>query len=172
MTTSGILVLDDERELRFSFDEMLRYNGRRSPAGVAHAYKVLERVLPLLGGGRPVERREIAIATAFPGPGARDAFELVTRAATEGRYTVDQSLARPENGRCRAGFVFVLRHRDRRATAELRDGFVTEEFITLLALDERSPAQALRFEELKTEMAQRVMAAPAEAVYDAALSSS
>ena len=35
--------------------------------------------------------------TAFGGPGARDAFALVTRAVTEGRYDVDASLARPKD---------------------------------------------------------------------------
>ena len=53
---------------------MLRYHGGHSPGGAAIAYKVLERALPELGA---CERREIVVETAFGGPGARDAFELV-----------------------------------------------------------------------------------------------
>ena len=41
-----------------------------------------EQSLPLLAEGKPPERRDITIETAFPGPGARDVFELVTRAVT------------------------------------------------------------------------------------------
>ena len=43
-----------------------------------------ELALPLLGD--PPERREVEVATAFGGPGARDGFELVLRAVTEGRW--------------------------------------------------------------------------------------
>jgi hypothetical protein len=48
VTASAIVVLDNGREVSFSFDEMLNYHGGSSPGGVAHAFKVLERALPLL----------------------------------------------------------------------------------------------------------------------------
>lgn len=74
MTADRIVVLDNGREVSFSFDEMLNYHGGGSPGGVAHAFKVLERSLPLLDSDRPPERRAIIIETALGGPGARDAF--------------------------------------------------------------------------------------------------
>ena len=83
------------QQLTFSFADLMRYHGPDSPGGVAHAYKVLEAALPLLGPGGPCERRAMTVRTAFGGPGARDGFELVTRAVTEGRYVVDAALARP-----------------------------------------------------------------------------
>ena len=52
----------------FTFEDMLRYHGPGSPGGVAHAYKVLERALPLLAPDAPAERREIVVRTAFGGP--------------------------------------------------------------------------------------------------------
>ena len=92
--TRAIEVVDAGRTLSFSFEDMLRYHGGGSPGGVAHAYKVLERALPLLDPSAPCERREIVIETAFGGPGARDAFELVTRAVTE-RPLPDRSSRSP-----------------------------------------------------------------------------
>ena len=92
-------LLDAGAAASFGFEDMLRYHGPGSPGGVAHAYKVLERALPLLAPDGPPERREIVVRTAFGGPGARDGFELVTRAVTEGRYTLDPSLALLERGR-------------------------------------------------------------------------
>jgi hypothetical protein len=80
-----IVVLERGAPVAFSFADMLRHHGGGSPGGVAHAFKVLERALPLLEPGGPAERREIAVRTAFGGPGARDAFELVTAAVSEGR---------------------------------------------------------------------------------------
>ena len=159
-------VVEHGTRLAFSFDDLLRYHGPRSPGGVAHAYKVLERALPLLAGGAPPERRAIVIRTAFGGPGARDGFELVTRAVADGRYTVDLALARPELGTARERFVFALTHGERTVTAVVRDGFVTDDFIALARKDPRTPAEEAELDELKRAMAERVMAAPAEAVYD------
>ena len=120
--------------------------------GVAHAFKVMERAWPLLGtGGAPPERREITVRTAFGGPGARDAFEFVTRAVTGERYVVDGSLARPEHGRARERFVFRLSCRDREVTLFLREGYVTDEFIDLARTDNRSAEEDARLSVLKRE---------------------
>ncbi len=164
---AGIEVVERGRVIAFSFDDMLRYHGGGSPGGVAHAFKVLERALPLLDPDGPCERREIAVETAFGGPGARDAFELVTRAVTGDRLRIDESLARPERGRTLERFVFRLRYRDRSVTLALREGFVTEEFIDLARTQSRSAEQERRLDTLKLEMADRVMARPAAEVYDA-----
>jgi hypothetical protein len=165
--TSTIDVLDRGRLLAFSFDDMLRYHGPGSPGGVAQAFKILERALPLLDPDGPPERREITVRTAFGGPGARDAFELVTRAVTGDRYVVDQALARPERGRTMERFVFELGYRDRSATLVVREGIVPDEFIALARTDPRSADQDARLDELKLEMVERVMSSPAEEVYDA-----
>jgi hypothetical protein len=161
-----IEVAERGRSMAFSYEDMLRYHGFGSPGGVAHALKVLERALPLLDPDSPCERREIVVATAFGGPGARDAFELVTRAVTGERFRVDPSLARPERGRTLERFVFRLGYRDRHATLVLREGFVTEEFIDLARTEARTPDQERRLDGLKGEMAARLLARPASEVYD------
>lgn len=170
MSGSTIEVVDRGRRLAFSFEDILRYHGPTSPGGAAHAFKVLERALPLLDPNGPCERREIVVETAFAGPGARDAFELVTRAVTGDRYRIDPRLARPECGRALERFVFRLAYRDRCATLALREGFVTDEFIDLARTEQRSAAQERRLDALKLEMAERVMARPAAEVYDASWS--
>lgn len=152
--------------LRFTYDDLLRYHGPGFPGGVAHAFKVLERVLPTLSTDGPPERREIAIDTSFAGPGGRDGFELVTRAVTDGRYVVDPSLARPERGRTLERYVFRFRYRGITATAVIREGFVTDEFITLARTEVRSAEQESRLTVLKQEMADRLLAKPAAEVYD------
>jgi hypothetical protein len=165
-----IEVVDQGRRIVFSFEDILDYHGPGSPGGAAQAYKVLERALPLLDPDGPCERREIVVETAFGGPGARDAFELVTRAVTGDRYRVDPGLARPEHGRARERFVFRLGYRGRTATLVLREGFVPEEFIDLARTDPRSAEQERRLDALKLDMAGRVLARPAAEVYDASVS--
>lgn len=164
--TATIDVLDRGRLLAFSLEDLLKYHGPGSPGGVAQAFKLLERGLALLSPDGPPERREIAIRTAFGGPGARDAIELVTRAVTGDRYVVDASLARPERGRAMERFVFELTYRDRSATLFVREGIVPDEFIALARTDPRSDEQEQRFATLKLEMVERVMGLPAEEVYD------
>jgi len=159
-------VLDRGRLLAFSFDDMLKYHGPGSPGGVAQAFKILERGLPLLDPGTAPERREISVRTAFGGPGARDAFELVTRAVTGDRYVVDLTLSRPERGRTMERFVFELSYRQRSATLIVREGIVPDEFIALARTDSRTPEQSARLDQLKLEMVERVMSLPAEEVYD------
>lgn len=163
---SAVEVRDQEQAIAFSFEDMMRYHGPGSPGGVAHAFKVLERALPLLEPDGLAQRREITVHTAFGGPGARDAFELVTRAVTEERYVVDPRLERPERGRALARFVFQLGYREQTVTLAVREGFVTDEFIDLARTPDRSPAQESRLTDLKREMAELVMSTPAPEVYD------
>ena len=161
-----LVVLDRGVPLRFGFDALMAYHGPGSPGGVAHAFKVMERALPLLDPAGPPERREVTVATAFGGPGARDAFELVLRAVTGERYAVDPALARPERGWTRERFVFHLAYRGRAVALGVREGFVSEEFLLLARTEAPSDEQAARLEQLKRETAERVMACPAEAVYE------
>jgi hypothetical protein len=166
--TAALTVEERGRTITFTFDDMMRYHGPHSPAGVAMAFKVMQRAFAALSPDRPPERRSINVRTAFRGPGARDGFEAVTRAVSDGRYTVDRTLVRADRGRLLEDFVFVVEVGGRTATLLLRDGFVTDEFIDLARAEQRTEAQEQRLDELKAQLAQRMMAAPADEVYDLA----
>jgi hypothetical protein len=159
-------VIDAGRSLSFTFDDLLKYHGANSAGGVAQAFKVMERGFAVLSPGGPPERREITLETAFGGPGARDGFELVTRAVTGDRFVVDRSLARPELGRERERFVFKLGYRDQSVTLLLREGYVPAEFIDLARKPDLSDEETARLDELKAEMVESVMGSPADEVYD------
>jgi hypothetical protein len=164
---STIALTDHGRRLEFTFDDVLRYHGPDSPGGAALGFKALERALPLLDPDNPVERRGIEIVTAFGGPGARDAFELVTRAISGDRFRLDSALARPERGRALERFVFAFTYRGVTTTLLLREGFVTDEFIDLARTDPRDADQERRLDQLKKELAEHVMSRPSGDVYDA-----
>lgn len=166
--SSTIEVTDQGSVLVYRFEDLMRYHGPGSPGGVAHAFKVMERVLPLLDPNAPVDRREISVQTAFAGPGARDGFEMVTRAVTENRYVVDDALARPDCGPTRERFVFQLRYRGRSVLAVLREGYVSGEFIALAGKEGRNAEEESNLTVLKQQMANRLLASPATDVYDVA----
>jgi hypothetical protein len=168
--TEALTVEERGRTITFTFDDMMRYHGPHSPAGVAMAFKVMQRAFPVLSSDGPPERRSIKVRTAFRGPGARDGFEAVTRAVSDGRYTVDRSLLRSDRGRLLEDFVFVVTIGEQSATLLLRDGFVTDAFIDLARAGRRTDDQEQQLDVLKANLAQRVMASPAAKVYDLAQS--
>jgi len=161
-------VQDGRRLIAFSFQDMLAYHGPGSPGGVAHAFKIMQRAFPLLDPDAPLQRREVTLRTAFGGPGARDGFELVTRAVTGERYVLDPDLARADRGTTMERFVFCVGYRGRSVTLTVREGIVTDEFIAL-ARKERSDSEEARLDLLKLEMTERVMSLRAPEVYYAAL---
>jgi hypothetical protein len=166
--TDLVAVRERGQVLRFGFDDVLRYAGPGSPAGVAIGFKTLQHAFDVLSPGAPPERRSIRVRTAFRGPGARDAFEAVTRSVTDGRFTVDRALLRADRGLLLEDFVFEIGVGGPAATLLLRDGFVTAEFVDLARTENRTDVQEHRLDELKAQLAQRVMATPAAEVFDLA----
>jgi hypothetical protein len=166
--TETIAVAELGRTISFSFDDMMRYHGPGSPAGVAVAFKAMQRAFDLLSPDAPPERRSIEVRTAFRGPGARDGFEAVTRAVTDGRYTVDRSLVRSDRGRLLEDFVFEVGLGETTVTLLLREGFVDDEFIDLARTEARTDAQETRLDALKAQLAQRILATPVADVFELA----
>lgn len=163
---STIELSEGGQPLSLTVAAALQYHGVHSPAGVAHAFKVLERALALLGPDAPCERREIRVATAFEGPGARDAFEFFLRAVSEGRYAIERGLARPERGVTLERFTFQVHYRGRSVTLVAREGTVDDDLIALARTPQRTPEQDARLAAIKRAVCERVLASPADAVYD------
>lgn len=159
-------VLEDGKPLNFKLEDIILYHGFGFPGGVAHAFKVMELALPLLGSDGPPERREISIATPFRGPGGRDAFEMVTRCVTDGRYTIDPDLMKTERGEVLKGYVFNLTYRGTTLFLQIKEGHVREEFIMLGRKPGRTAKEEEQLVQMKQEMADRLFALPAEEVYE------
>jgi hypothetical protein len=158
---NALEVQEEGRSVSFSFEEMLRYSGPGSPGGVALGFKVMERAFPLLEPSGPVERREVVIDTAFRGPGARDAFEHVTRSLTDGRYTVDPGLERPERGHTLETFAFRLGYQGRVVSLLVQEGVISDEFVRLAQTPDLPPEEWQRFTAMKQALADRLMASAA-----------
>jgi hypothetical protein len=166
MTT--LVVLDNGDPVSISFDDLLKYHGRSSIAGVAHAFKAMERAFPLLSPGEPPERYDITVESGFPGGGARDAFEMVTRAVTGDRYELTTEPAAAQAPEAPGGhFFFRLGYRGAAVDLVLRPGHIPGDFLELACKDGPTPDEAGRAQQLKEEMAARLMRLPADQVYDA-----
>ncbi len=168
--TESLVVEERGHPLSFTFDDVMRFHasfhGPHSPGGVAVAFQAMRRAFPLLSPHGPPRRRSIVVRTAFRGPGARDGFEAVTRAVSDGRYVVDRSLLRADRGRLLEDFVFQIGVDRHAVTLLLREGFVTGEFIGLARTENRTHAQEQRLDTLKAQLAQQVVAASPAEVFD------
>lgn len=162
------LVVNDQGDpISIAFDDLLKYHGRSSIAGVAHAFKAMERAFPLLSPAQPPERSDIIVESGFPGGGARDAFEMVTRAVTGDRYRPASDPA-PAGAPVAPGGHFYFRLGYRGAVVELtaRAALVPDDFVEVACRENPSPAEAARAQRLKEEMAERLLSLPADEVYD------
>jgi hypothetical protein len=166
--TEVVTVTERGRELAFGFEDMNRYHGGGSPAGVATAFKVLQRAFSVLSPEVPPLRRSVVIRTAFRGPGARDGFEAVTRAVSDDRFAVDRTLLRSDLGRLREDFVFAVSIGGEPVVLALREGFVTDEFLDLARTADRTAEQEAHLDGLKRQLAEHLLATPADQIYDLA----
>ena len=161
-------VLDQGESISISFEDLLKYHGRSSIAGVAHAFKAMERAFSLLSPGEPPERYDITVESGFPGGGARDAFEMVTRAVTGDRYGLALEPVAAEAPEAPGGhFFFRLGYRGTVVALVLRAGHVPEDFLQVACKEAPTPAEDARAQQLKEEMAERLLRLPADEVYDA-----
>lgn len=167
MTT--LVVLDSGESISISFDDVLKYHGRSSIAGAAFAFKAMERAFPLLSAAEPPERQAITVESGFPGGGARDAFEMVTRAVTGDRYRVTPKPAAVAAPEAPGGhFFFRLGYRGTAVDLVARAHLVPQDFLQLACREDPTPAQAARARQLKEELAARLLGLRAEEVYDVA----
>lgn len=161
-----ITVREDGKDLTFSFEAINTFHGGGFPGGVVHGLKAMQAAFPLLSDTAP-ERREITVLTAFGGPGGRDSIEMVTRALTDGRLTVDKSLGGKDVISAPPGpYVWRFTYRGKTVEVKIRPGHVREEFVTLGAKQDKTPEENDRLEWLKAEMAGRLLPLPARDIYD------
>ena len=165
MSAPILTVLENGKPISFGFDDLMRYHGHGFPGGVAHAFAAMRSAFPLLDGGKPLERREIVVRTAFKGPGGHDALEMVTRGRSEGRQHVVPELAQPERGMTLQNYVWQFAYRGAIATVHVAEGIVREEFIALGRKADRTADEDKRLEWLKQDMADRILSLPANEVY-------
>lgn len=84
-----LTVRDSGNTLTFHIQDAFNYHGYDAVGGVVLGFRLLQRAIALLSPNAPPERRELTLFTAFPGLGARDCFELVSRMVSGDRFALD-----------------------------------------------------------------------------------
>ena len=170
-----ITVTEKGQSLTFTFEDILKYFGSGKISGcvvgVSHGLISMQLAFPMLDAGRPLERREVSVRTAFPGAGARDALEMVTRCFTDGRVVVDKNMPEAKDAVESPGgrYYFEYSYRGRTVACSVKPGWVKPEFIALARVKNRTPEQEAALDAMKRETAQRLLAAQSGDVYEARL---
>lgn len=172
MAMTTLTVAENATPFSFTYDDFVKFHGFKSPCGLSQAFKVLELALPILGNGHPVERREIRIYTAFTGPGARDAFEFIARAVSDGRYVVDPGMGGDEVTESPTGkYYFRLDYRGKIVEVKLKPEHIRGDYIELSRKPGKSEDEKKDLQVLKQELADRILPLTSDQLYDVTVSS-
>ena len=158
---NAITIKDRDTVLDITYRDMLQYHGRFYIAGVAMAYKLLERIMLELPGSAIPSREAFSFTIAVNGPGIIDGLEMATRARSRGHLAVDAGIAAninaPDAADGKGGkYYFEIAYEQQKVAFKLKDNIIPPEF---QALAHRShdgtldPAGASRLQTLKEEIA-------------------
>lgn len=165
-----IRVLDHGTELAIDFDACVAYHGRTSIGGLALGFRLLQWAIGRLSAEPVPDRQSIRLRTTFPGPGLRDAFEMVARVVTRGAYEVLPPEAAPPTAPAgvTGRMYFQVWIGDRHLDVVLPEGAISAEFIELgraVKSGQASAAQDARWTALKEALAQTVWSAASDDLF-------
>jgi hypothetical protein len=154
-----ITITAEEEPIEIGFPMVAAYHGQSALAMAAIVFQAMRAAFALLSPERIPARREVSIVSGHPGPGVRDAFEVVTRAVTRGAYTIDRSL--PE-ARFLPGhdisYSFRMTVGERTAEIALLPGVLPKRFFELVFAKARTTEQERELSALKRTIAEDVLA--------------
>jgi hypothetical protein len=173
--TAPLLVRDGRDVLAIGFDDVVKYHGRATMGALAVAYRVMHVAFAALSPGAPVERRAVSVLTAFPVDGAADAFEMVTRCRSDGRYQVDTKIDAACARLAPAGRLFFQFSTPDNAVAfGVPEELVAEEHVDMFHANHLvrkytqtglEGAHGVRLEEIKLTFANKVFTLPDEQLF-------
>lgn len=154
-----ITILAEEEPIEIGFPMVAAYHGQSALAMAAIVFQAQRAAFALLSPQAVPARRDISIVSGHPGPGVRDAFEVITRAVTRGAYVVDRSLP---DARFVAGhaisYSFRITLGERTVEMALRPGVLPGRFFELVFTRDRTTEQERELSALKRAVARDVLA--------------
>ena len=160
MNREIVKVVEKGVELDIPFHACVLYHGKDSIGGLSLGYRLMYWALNYLSEDGEIPRREdISFKTAFPGPGLRDAVEMISRAVTAGRYEVlkEAPLCAPEG--VYGHMYFEISLRDKTVKVALKPGVIDDDFIQTgrsFKKENLTPEGLRHWEDLKKNLAEKV----------------
>lgn len=177
MKNNKIIIKDRQDTIEISFEDIEKYHGQGFIAMAAVTFKAMQAAFAELFPDVPPQREEISVHTGHPGQGVRDAFEMVTRAVTRGKYTIDTKRTQARlNPNADMSYSFdIIAIDGRRAEVLLKEGILPNRFFELFKTVRRVPIsnkdqQELdglkqEFDKLKREIAAQILVRPTSELF-------
>ncbi len=168
----SVTVRDDFGVYRISYEDAVKYHGRRYIAGVAIGFQCLRLALSELSPDAPADRSKIRFFSGMKGIGVRDTAELVGRCVTDGRYSVSTSAVAEDTAPRTPGegrFYFEVSCSTRTVRMRLKHGLVPDEFAHLALKDGAgtiASAELVRLQEIKEGIAAHVVGHDPKEIFD------
>ncbi len=134
MQSVPIVVREVHSDLSIPFHACILYHGYDSIGGLSLGFRLLQWGLEYLSDGSEVPSRDdITFKTAFPGPGVRDAIEMVTRAVSRHRYEILDANTVPWQAPegVYGKMYFEIGLKDKVVKVALKPGVLSQEFIEM-----------------------------------------
>lgn len=132
-TTIAIIV--DGKLTTFDFDELKLFHKGDSWFGCTVGFRAMQIAARELSQPSPWSRTNISIVSAHPGPGVKDAIELITATVSSDNFQLHESA---DSNNCNSGcnsnmrFEWWLTTNEKTIHIKLHDGIVPESFLQLL----------------------------------------
>lgn len=155
-----IQVRQDGQVLQIPFRACVLYHGYDSIGGLVLGYRLVQWAIQEMSPLRVPDREEIVFKTAFPGPGLRDAVEMLTRAVSRGAYKIitEAPPEAPEGVYGHMYFEISIGENQRRVS--LVPGALSDDFIQTGRAYKRqahTPELIKHWTDLKQQLAQTLM---------------
>jgi hypothetical protein len=155
-------------------EHLTLYAGPSQIIATALMFRLFIRSLADLSPGKPPERTDIAVLTAFPGPGILDCIEYVTKARTlnDGRLVIDTDAGPAKAPKALEGrFYFEVGVGPRRRGYWPSEGYFDQTFLDMVAAyqEGRNTAEEeAAYQSFKQQLIGRILGAPDKALFNAA----
>lgn len=160
---TALTIQDIDGPIEITFSDLKKYHGTRSLCGLTVGFTVLRAAWASLSDGEPLDRNDITVATAFPGPGARDAVEMVTRAISREAFEIvpgklpDHQIAEAAKG----AYWYRITAHGKAVELGLKQDVLPDDFIRLrrkLLAGNASAKETEAFRNLQFELSNRLLA--------------
>lgn len=153
-----LCLYEGDDPIRLSLNGAIQYHGLSSIGGLVLGFRLIQRAVEIAAGHIPVQRNRISVYTAFPGNGARDAFEYTCRALRDNRYCCDNSLHHPAVQTGPHGqFLFTLRLNNQSLLLTPAEGYPSADFFEAERKSGTSPEAALNWRNARIELANTLL---------------
>ncbi|MDQ2082856.1 hypothetical protein RA307_21940 [Xanthobacteraceae bacterium Astr-EGSB] len=164
-----LTVRDQDGLVAIGRDDLVRYAGPAQIVASALCLRLFDRAFRDLSPDKPPHRDDIRVLVAFPGDGILDCVEMITRARTRGRLTIDVGAGPAEAPPALVGrFYFEIAIAGRRHGYRLADGFFTPAFVELVKRHQDgggTPAEREEYQRAKHDLIGRLLGAADEALF-------